>query len=582
MKGLIRDASIAKKLCLLTVLAVFIALSLCYGAFILNDIATHRAATLRQIESLASVLGRNSVSALEFDDRDAATETLSSLAAQSAIEHAVLRDAQGEIFATFPAKLPASLTDRRSEFLEVHRPINVSRATSSIGAMENLDDLFADDAATQALSDSNGTDSPSEATTIGHLTIRANTNEIYSELRGRTLVAAIVLVSSLLIGVSISMYFRHSITMPVHNLVTATRAIAEDRDYSHRVTKLGDDELGALANAFNAMVGELETQQKHLQLAYEELEQRVERRTEELATANADLQREMDKRESLQEELISASRHAGMAEIATGVLHNVGNVLNSVNVSAITLVDRVKNSHVQTVIKKLVDLLTEHKDDLATFFTSDPRGVQLPAFLQQLAVHVEAEGKEQEDELRAMMGHVDHIKVIVSRQQNYARMGGITEDVDLVTLVKDAMDLNGASNMKYGIEIKTDFDDVPTVTSDKHKILQILVNLFANAKQALLASESATKTLTLQVRSEGDMVSVSVGDNGVGIADENFKKLFTHGFTTKKTGHGFGLHSSACSAKEIGGSLSVHSDGLGKGAVFTLRIPAVSEAAQPV
>jgi len=581
MKRLVRDASIAKKLCLLTLLAVFVALSLCYGAFIVYDISAHRAAKLRQIESLASVLGNNSVSALEFDDREAAESTLRSLTGQPGIEHAVLSNAQGQVFATFPAELPANLIDQDYECLEVNHRIAVSQSEGSMSAMDNLDDLFAEDASSVAPENSDGDQGVNESTTIGHLLIRANTSGIYSELWSRTLVAVFVLASSLLIGVSISMYFRHSITMPVHNLVTATRAIAEDRDYSHRVQKLGDDELGVLANAFNTMVGELESQQESLHLANRELERRVEQRTEELATANADLQNEMDKRESLQEELLSASRHAGMAEIATGVLHNVGNVLNSVNVSALTLVDKIKSSHVSTVIAKLDDLLDQHKDDLATFFTTDQRGIQLPAFLKQLAVHLELEGKEQQDELRSMMEHVDHIKEIVSRQQNYASMGGVTEKVDLVTLVKDAMDLNDASNMKHGIEIITDFDDVPSVTTDKHKILQILVNLFGNAKQALLASNTDNKTLTLEVRSEGEMVSISVKDNGVGVADEHLKKLFTHGFTTKKAGHGFGLHSSACAAKEIGGSLAMHSDGLGTGAVFTLKIPAHAEAPQP-
>ncbi len=583
MKEFIKDASIAKKLCLLTVLAVFVALSLCYGAFVVNDIYTHKAAKFRQIESLAGVLGRNSVSALEFDDREAAEETLSSLTGQPGVEHAILKDANGNVFATFPPELPARLIYLESEFLEVDHPITVSKAENAIGSMEDLDDLFSDDIAAAeldiAVDDPTDSNPTSDEVTVGNLLIRANTNEIYAEIRSRTLVAATVLVSSLLIGVSLSMYFRHAITTPVHHLVKATRAIADDRDYSHRAVKHGDDELGVLATAFNAMVGELESQQQSLQQANRELERRVEERTKELATANTDLKREMEEREALQEEFIAASRHAGMAEIATGVLHNVGNVLNSVNVSAHTVIDRLNNSHIPSVAKS-ANLIAQHKDDLGTFFTSDQRGLRLPVFLENLAGHLETERKEQHDELKLLMEHLEHIKEIVSTQQDYARMGGMTEEIDLVTLVQDAMSLNDASIMKHGIDIETDFDDVPPVDTEKHKILQILVNLVGNAKQALMAAEVTPKTLTLRIRAEGEMISVSVRDNGVGIAEEHLKKIFTHGFTTKKDGHGFGLHSSACAAKELGGSLSMHSDGPGKGAVFILRIPTVHEAAQ--
>ena len=115
---------------------------------------------------------------------------------------------------------------------------------------------------------------------------------------------------------------------------------------------------------------------------------------------------------------------------------------------------------------------------------------------------------------------------------------------------------------------------------DKHKVLQILVNLISNAKYALSDSDAKERQLTIAISrqpsrasSDDGFAEVSITDNGIGIARENLIRIFGHGFTTKKNGHGFGLHSGALAAKEMGGSLSVQSAGPGKGATFTLSLP---------
>ena len=68
-------------------------------------------------------------------------------------------------------------------------------------------------------------------------------------------------------------------------------------------------------------------------------------------------------------------------------------------------------------------------------------------------------------------------------------------------------------------------------------------------------------------------MKISYIDNGIGIPADNLTRIFGHGFTTRKEGHGFGLHSGALAAKELGGALTVESDGPGKGATFTLEFP---------
>jgi signal transduction histidine kinase len=277
--------------------------------------------------------------------------------------------------------------------------------------------------------------------------------------------------------------------------------------------------------------------------------------------------------EALHQRLLVVSRKAGMAEVATGILHNVGNVLNSVNVSATLAVDHARQSKISS-LEKAVALLHEHRENLADYLSNDPKGKLLSEYLTQLAARLKSEQAKQITELDSLIKHIGHIKNIVAMQQNYAKVSGLLEPVPAAELVHDALELNAESFTRHGIEIERQFEDVPNVIVDKHKVLQIMINLLRNGKYALTAGGGRHKRLVVGVLNNGEKrVKIVVQDNGVGIAPENLERIFAHGFTTKKDGHGFGLHSSALAAKEMGGSLHAHSDGLGKGATFILELP---------
>lgn len=277
--------------------------------------------------------------------------------------------------------------------------------------------------------------------------------------------------------------------------------------------------------------------------------------------------------EGLNRQLVETSRQAGMAEVATSVLHNVGNVLNSVNVSCSVISDTVRKSRISTV-NKAADLLRDHAEDLPTFLTTDPAGKKLPELLGKLAQRLADEQATVLSEAQALTQNVEHIKDIVAVQQSYARdLGGLRETIGLELLMEDALRMNGASLIRHRIEVLREFDETPAVSLEKHKVLQILVNLIRNAKQALTDSPREDKQLVVRIAAHDGQLLASVVDNGIGIAPENMTRIFAHGFTTKKDGHGFGLHSGALAAQEMGGSLSVQSDGLGRGAVFTLALP---------
>ncbi|MHB8520442.1 MAG: PAS domain S-box protein [Limisphaerales bacterium] len=276
--------------------------------------------------------------------------------------------------------------------------------------------------------------------------------------------------------------------------------------------------------------------------------------------------------ENLHTQLLDASRRSGMAEIATNVLHNVGNVLTSVNISAGLIVEGVRKFRTASLARVVV-LLQEHAQDLGAFLTTDSRGKQVPAYLAQLSGHLLAEQAALTSELDCLRRDVEHIKEIVAMQQNYATFGAVKEMINLVTLVEDSLRMIEDAFKRERVEVVREFESVPPMNVEKHKILQILVNLLRNAKHACQDSERADKRVTVRVANGEGRVKISVMDNGVGIPPENLTRIFNHGFTTRKSGHGFGLHSSALAAKEMGGSLTVHSDGPGQGAAFTLELP---------
>jgi PAS domain S-box-containing protein len=272
--------------------------------------------------------------------------------------------------------------------------------------------------------------------------------------------------------------------------------------------------------------------------------------------------------------LMDVSRQAGMAEIATGVLHNVGNTLNSVNISTGLVIDQLRKSRLPGLARATA-LLRERSSDLTSFLTREPQGQKLPAYLSALSDQLQEEHAAMLQEMRALRDSVDHIKSIVSMQQRHARAAGTVEQLSVPTLVDEALRLHATSFERLGIHIECDYADVPPIPVDRHRLLQILVNLLNNARQALTASDVQNKRLTIHVHpaSERGLLLLQVTDNGIGITQENLTRVFTQGFTTKKEGHGFGLHISALAAEEMKGRLTCASPGPGQGATFTLELP---------
>jgi signal transduction histidine kinase len=342
---------------------------------------------------------------------------------------------------------------------------------------------------------------------------------------------------AILIGTALVWWVIRRTTQPLRDLRDSVEAVGRG-DLSRRVTVKYQDECGKLAEGYNRMAESLQKSQQQLEKAHAEL--------------------------------VESSRLAGMAEVASGVLHNVRNVLTSINIASSLVGERAKTSKTAN-LGKIVAMLREHETNLGDFLTQDPKGKQAIGYLGALSEHLVKEQEQFVKELGQIQERAMHIEEILRAQQSYAKLSGTVEKLKVADVISDALNMTvtGKSSLQIDKEIPEDL----TVMVEKHKALQILVNLMRNAKQACEETSAEVKMLTVRASNGGDFVHIAVSDNGIGIDPQNIKRIFSHGFTTKKDGHGFGLHSSMAAAQQLRGALRVSSEGLGKGATFTLDLP---------
>ena len=322
--------------------------------------------------------------------------------------------------------------------------------------------------------------------------------------------------------------------------------------------------------------------QEALRKAHEELESRVLERTRALRL-------EVAERRRVERELVSAnaltyaiSHRAGMAEVANSVLHNVGNVLNSANVSALILYEQHKTTSLKD-FPLAISLMTAHQNDLAQYLLQDPQGRQIPDYLKLLAEVWEAEYANAIKELEQLMLSMQHIKEIVARQQSLSGQGGLKVRMNLKDVLRDAISFLAVQLKESEIEVALQVGDAVWWTGDRIKLTQIILNIVMNGQQAIMASvEKNIRKLQIQVSQSHDhTLRIDFTDNGIGMTEATLNGLFSYGFTTKENGHGLGLHASAVAAHEMGGTLTAHSDGMYLGSTFSLTLPIDRTAVQP-
>lgn len=287
-----------------------------------------------------------------------------------------------------------------------------------------------------------------------------------------------------------------------------------------------------------------------------------------------DRKRMEEEKRQLHEQLLDTSRQLGMAEVASGVLHNVGNVLNSVNVSVGVIVDLVQQTLAGDV-ERVSQLLEKHKDDLGNFMSEHPKGKQIPGYLQRLGGQLLDEKRHMLEELERLKDNVGRAQQCVAAQQDLAKPRHITEPFWLSEMVDEAIVINQDSIQENRIQVSREFDELPQVVFDRHQILQVVVSLIRNACQAMDSVPDKRLVLRIkQIVGPPDSVRLEVQDSGVGISSEDLTRMFGQGYSTKSGGgRGTSLHSGALVAKNVGGGLTALSEGLGKGATLVLDLP---------
>jgi signal transduction histidine kinase len=531
MKTHLRSFPIQRKLRLVILATCTAALCVASSALFALQFYFFQRDFRRDLVAVGEIVASNSTAVLKYNDEKNAWENLRSLRAKPQITGSALILQDGTVLASVGhVVVPAP-----------------GEANPPVGFHQSGDDIVF----TKPIL----LDGERLGTLILHADYQRQANKLH-RLYASILVA--VLSISFLVAVFVSWKLERVIIDPIQNLAETARHIMSRHDYSVRAAKVVDDEVGTFTDSFNGMLDQIQTRDTAL------LHEIAERKR-----AEEELQR-------TQQQLIDASRQAGMAEVATGVLHNVGNVLNSVNVSATLISERLGQSRTAN-LARAASMLREKNGQLYEFLTKDPKGQLLPSYLADLSEHLENERQEARAEIELLTRNIEHIKDIVAMQQTYARVSGLSEVLPVDSLIEDALQLNMDSFARHRITVVRDFASVPAVTVDKHKALQILVNILRNAKNAMDESEPNEKRLTLRIRQQEEKsVSIAISDTGVGIAPENLTRIFSHGFTTRKDGHGFGLHSAALAAQQMGGRLLAQSDGPGLGATFIFELPLAS------
>lgn len=359
-----------------------------------------------------------------------------------------------------------------------------------------------------------------------------------------------------LIGLVISRQQAEAITKPIIDLSRSASAITEG-NYSLEVVAVSHDETGILANHFEKM-------RKKVKEYTENLEKMVADRTEEL--------------EATQKELVEKAHLAGMADIASGTLHNVGNLLNSVKASMETIAGIVANSP-SNDFEKANKILREEMESTTALNDQNTRLGKLLRYYLLLEGSFRESRDTIDENIKRLSEMVNAIGDVISAQQNYAGAGGFSEKVTMSEIVEDALIMQSSSIKRHGISVVRDYHDLPQVTVQKIKLMHVFINLIKNAKDAMLQNPHDKRILTITIHEDSDSILVGFSDVGCGIEPQNLTRIFSPNFTTKKGGHGLGLHSSANFLKEMNGKIWAESNGIGTGAKFTCRLAKDTEAA---
>ncbi|MDZ7814734.1 MAG: ATP-binding protein [Planctomycetota bacterium] len=269
-----------------------------------------------------------------------------------------------------------------------------------------------------------------------------------------------------------------------------------------------------------------------------------------------------------QNKLVAHAHSSGMAHVASEVLHNIGNAVNSINVRLKNISESIEREKLPSRLRRVADLYSENGD-------GETEQTAAAGYMAALAEAVDKSRQQLIENVNFINEKLDHVSEIISLQQSVASVRGIIEKVNVKDLIVDAMEINREAITKRNIKVRFMFGEVPVIRVEKNKLIQVLVNIIKNAIEAIDSSDSERDEMVVSASysKKTEMVSIDVKDSGIGMTAEVRANLFKFGFTTKEQGSGFGLHSSYNLIKAMGGTINAQSEGKGKGATFSIELP---------
>ncbi len=388
-----------------------------------------------------------------------------------------------------------------------------------------------------------------------------NTARIHSKENLMTILKSILTIG--MISIFLSYYlttrFTSAITKPIEELTEAAEIIASGQ-YDLPINIKSNNEIGRLSMRFDEMRKQVKFNELKLKDLNMNLEDKVKERTKAL--------------EKAQKKVVENARAAGKAELAINVLHNIGNALNSVNIMVQQNNEIIIKSKV-SALSQVNHLLEKHQEDIGRYISEDPKGKKMFLLIGLLSEKILSEHREMEQNSQRLLKSIRIISDTISSQQKFAKAGNYTENINLATIIQDTVQMQRTMARNENIVIETHFDQDIEFYADRLKFYQILTNLIVNARQILIENDFNNRILKISTQVKKDQVFIKILDNGKGIPKDLRNMIFNHGFTTKKTGSGFGLHSCANYATEMKGKLSVKSDDTkGKSYTeFTIQLP---------
>ena len=486
------------------------------------------------LRSTARITAANTSAALAFGDRPAANEILASLSQDPSVIRAVIYDNQSRTFASFgPPTSPAKPKGRDR---------NETRAEITHDGQH-----------------------------YGHVIL---TGDITGTLHRTSLTwfaaYALAFAAAGIVALLNARRFHRQVATPISQLAAAAKRITLARNDITNIARSNSHcvEITELADNFDAMLADIAHRDAMLAQQIEALCHEIyERKNVETVL-----------REN-QQALLRLSREAGKAEVSVGILHNIGNALNSINVSSVILAGHCVDCRRKAEgMHKLFSLPTEQA---LTVFDAHPDGHELRTFAADVAADVHREISQGIELIDGLLGGVQHLKHIVASQQTLALTTCVSDFVNLHDAIQDALVLARTTNRHFS-PVRQINHGAAVAYFDRSLVVQIILNLLLNAHEAILEQAPADPLISITLGpADTAHLPLAITDNGVGIAAGRLASVFTYGYTTKKNGHGFGLHNAANFIQAQGGVIAAQSPGLGLGATFTLSLPTQSPDGTP-